>query len=473
MRRAQVVRPSAGRDQRSGAIVPDRQRSAPASPAVERGVTGPLRPPARSVESPDARRASASADVRPARRDVAYFAFCVYTFILICRPQDYVSALVPLRLALMFTVITFGLTLATGGFARRRLFSIPPTAAYLAFFAAMCVGIPFSIYRRASFEFVILGYIVNVIFFLLFVVHVNTLVRLKRIIVIVMVSAFIFSAIGLSQGRFQDGRYVTSTTMFDPNDVAFVEVSLLAFSFCVLLGPFRALTRVMALAGILMGVVVTLLTGSRGGLVALVTMLVLFLMMKVTKVSKVRKAIMLIGIVVAGAMNADRINVERYLTLGSLTSDYNLQDESGRAQIWERGVALFLAEPLTGVGVDGFAEAIGSMRQREYLTPQWQSPHSSYVQVVTETGLLGAIPFATVLVVCGRNMFRLRRLGGTSVLADVGAFSGILFVGFSAQLLGAAFLTQAYSLLFTLFFGVAASLHQIAAAAESSARRDA
>lgn len=160
-------------------------------------------------------------------------------------------------------------------------------------------------------------------------------------------------------------------------------------------------------------------------------------------------------------LNADKFNLERFSTLTDLGSDYNLSDEYGRTQVWMRGLRLLADSPLTGVGVSCFGEAVGAMREREGLPQAWQAPHNSYIQVLVETGLAGGVIFVLVIGSCLATFNRCRRAGHYRYDNDLLRISAILLVGFAAELITAFFLSQAYSIIFTLYFAAAASISRL------------
>jgi (heptosyl)LPS beta-1,4-glucosyltransferase len=209
------------------------------------------------------------------------------------------------------------------------------------------------------------------------------------------------------------------------------------------------------------GVVLTLYTASRGGLLGLTTLLLLFLGLRVSKVRASFKAVLLVLLVLAAAANLDKLNIDRYMTLGSLESDYNFE-EGGRADIWARGFRLFLEDPLTGVGVGGFGAAIGEQRRVEGNLPVWQAAHSSYILVLTETGIVGAVTFLLLIATSLATFNRLRRTTFRESDQELSVFSGLLLVSFVAQLVAALFLSQAYSMFFTLAFAMSAVLNRLA-----------
>jgi O-antigen ligase len=250
--------------------------------------------------------------------------------------------------------------------------------------------------------------------------------------------------------------------MFDPNDVAYVELALLPFALCVLLGRFGTLGKLMALASALLGVLVALYTGSRGGMLGLLTFILLFLSLRLGSVTAVHKTALLAVLVVAALLNIEKINVERYLTLTNLGEDYNLSDEWGRKDVWKNGLLIFLRDPLTGVGPNNFAQAIGESRKARGLVEKWQAPHNSFVQILVETGIFGAVAFGLLISACLRTFWRLHHLKDPTGTDELPLWGGALFVGFVGQLVSAFFLTMGYSVFFTLFFAISTSLRLIA-----------
>jgi O-antigen ligase len=339
----------------------------------------------------------------------------------------------------------------------RSPFAAKETKLYLLLYAAMIAGIPFATYRPAAFENVLLNYIVNIVFFLLFVVHVDSVPKLKRVAAILVLSIALFNVFAFTSGQFEAGRYTTASRMFDPNDVAFVEVSLLGFALWVLVGDFGIALKIMAFLTVLSGALLTLYTASRGGLLGLTTFLLLFLVLRVSRVSKGFKTVMLGALIVGAITNADKINIERYQTLGSLEEDYNFA-EGGRVDIWTRGFILFLENPLTGVGVNGFAKALAEQRAAEGLFGKWVTAHNAYLQVLTETGIVGGTAFLLLIITSLLTFNRLRRTPPAS-MPGLGALPGILLVGFGAQLVSASFLSQGYSMFFTMAFAFSAALN--------------
>jgi len=334
---------------------------------------------------------------------------------------------------------------------------------YILLYAVMIAGIPFAVYRPGSFDFVFFKYSVNMAFFFLFLMHVDTMAKLKQVVVMLVVATFMFTTYSLVRGQFDYGRFFVGGQNFDPNDVAYVQVSMLGFPLWALLTPsFPKSIRIPALITLPCGVLLLLYTGSRGGVLAMGTLVLLFMFLGVKGVGKGFKAAIIVAMIVGVAYTGtNQINVERYSTIGSLENDYNFQ-AGGRIDIWTRGLHLFMADPITGVGVEGFPNAIGYMRTDEAGTiPVWQAAHSAYIQVLTELGIFGALFYLLLLVQAILTFNRIRKPGAGHD-AELAALSGLLLSAFAAQLVAAAFLSQAYSVFFTLMFALSATLNRIA-----------
>jgi O-antigen ligase len=403
----------------------------------------------------------------------SFLVFCLYTFILIARPQDYLPALEPLRPALLFTVLTAAVTLLSRPQGTVSPFRLRETKLYLFFFAVMVAGIPLSLYPGGSFQYITDGILPNVVFFLLFLFHITTARRFKQIAFVLVLTNLFFTVVSLRNGDFSGGRYSTISGMFDPNDVASVEVSLLAFAVCVLLGSFGVGAKLLALASVVLGVLLALYTGSRGGLIGLITLFLLFLVIRVPRVTKFRKMVIVLALVAAAVLNSDKINIERYRTIVSLEDDYNTTSDQGRKAVWQRGLKIFSEHPLTGVGVSRFLEAIGRMRSGENVQSRWQAAHNSYLQVLVETGIFGAAAFLLLMARCIKTFYGLPRAlariqPASPDINDLGVVGPVLFAGFIGHLVVSFFLSHAYSLHFSLWFAVSASLTQIVASAPSA-----
>lgn len=386
---------------------------------------------------------------------VLFSVFCLWSFVLIGRPQDILRFLVPLRLALSFCILTMVMFLATNAALLNKIdFSNRQLKRFCFLFAVMIFSIPFAYYRRRAFMFVFTEYISNVIFFFLFFMLVDSVKRIKTVLFICCLATTVYSLFAMHTGSLIHDRLRVGQ-MFDPNDLAFFIISFLPFNFLFMNSNEPILKRVIVVLNCLISLVVILMTGSRGGLLAL-GMAVLFLLFRKTKtIPRTYKVLFLVFLV--GGIFAKRnvIDFSRYATLLDPGQDYNVTGEFGRKEIWEKGLQLMLTHPLTGVGAACFGQALGEVRGKEGLLPRWQTAHNSWVLIGTETGIIGFILFGVLNFAAFRTFLSVSRKPGSDELMRIGEMAVIGFVG---HFTAAMFLSQAYSVYWVFYIVLSAVL---------------
>ena len=329
-------------------------------------------------------------------------------------------------------------------------------------FLIMVCGIPFAFYRSLAFSLIFTSLLVNLVFLVLAVAHVNSLEKVKTFLLVAWISSIFLSVTALDRALVSgDSRYIYST-MFDSNDMAYILVSLVPLSVFYIVYRKGVVNSVFAAVSIISSIGAILLSGSRAGLIGLLSILGVFMLTRMAMVKRGSKWGFIVFIVIISVYYLPRIDTERYLTLLDLGGDYNVTAETGRFQIWRRALELTLSNPLTGVGVGCFPMAIGYVRKSLHKVPRWQQVHNSYLQVAVEVGLGGFIIFIALVGGCIKNFSACRRLGGLSRdIRELRTIAGLLLLGFIGHLVTAFFLSQAYSVLFTLFIAFSAILHRV------------
>ena len=392
---------------------------------------------------------------------MAFRLFIILTIILIGRPQDYFPFLVPLRLALLFTILTSFATLLNKGFSLGRIFEIKEAKRYTLFYLIMILGIPFAYYRRLAFEVTFLTYLSNMLYFYLFVIHVDSIRKLKTILFALSISALSYSIFAFVSGRFSQGRLFAGT-IFDPNDIAFLLISILPLSFILFAIKESFLIKKIATASIFISLSVILMTGSRGGFVGLIAVFVMIFFSKSNILRKSHKIALVAAIFIVFISYGKNIDVDRYMSITNIENDYNVTDEFGRIAIWKQAIGITLSHPITGVGVYCFPEAIGVDRENSGMIPRWQVTHNSYLQVSSEVGLIGFVIFISIIIGCIKNFSYFSKLEISSVeVNEIKTISGLLRTGLIGTVIIAFFLSQAYSILFTLYFAFSAVMRKL------------
>jgi len=175
----------------------------------------------------------------------------------------------------------------------------------------------------------------------------------------------------------------------------------------------------------------------------------------------------LVALVVVGTAS------DQYWTqMGTILSDadYNRTDESGRMQIWRRGVGYMFGNPVFGVGPGNFQAAEGMLssfaeRQQIGVGVRWNAAHNSYVQVGAEMGIPGLMIF---LAIIGSAFGALRRLNQSDAPEDGDeeirspALTNALTASLIGFVVGAYFLSLLYAELFYTLVALAAGLRKVA-----------
>jgi O-antigen ligase len=169
---------------------------------------------------------------------------------------------------------------------------------------------------------------------------------------------------------------------------------------------FREFLMIIATFLVLMAI---LLTGSRGGFIAL---LIIFPIIALEIRVKIPTVIVGLMIGALALVVLPRTFSERFLSLIQLEGDSTesiFSDEAvqGRLEKMRVGLAMFKDKPLTGVGIGNYnqnywiyAEDIGieSNATNIQSVAEEKDPHSLYIEILSETGLIGFGTFAIFLL---------------------------------------------------------------------------
>ncbi len=313
-------------------------------------------------------------------KDPVSLIFFAWTFVLLCRPQDIFPFLAPLRPALVMGLLTLTVVFLSG----RRANSFPffkerQVKLYVALLVVMILSIPFSIYARLSFMTIFTQYINNVLFFFVFYKVVNSVPKLNLLLLLGCFGNGLYLLSALVDGNFSEGRLFFGG-MFDPNDLAFFALSFIPLNLLFIFRENPLWVRLGCFGAFGVGVLLILMTGSRGGFLALVVVVAMLLFGKWQTIRfPMKLAFLAICLTI---VSFSQINSERFMTLLDIQEDYNVHGKGGRVAIWEFGGRLMLENPVTGVGVGCFAAAVGRDREhRGAVILAWQTAHNSLVQI--------------------------------------------------------------------------------------------
>lgn len=388
---------------------------------------------------------------------LVFLLFIFWSFILLGRPQDLFSFLAPLRLALLSSALVLCATLFSGALFRGpSIFAEQQVKLYLALLMVMVIGIPFSLYARLSFMHVFTVYVVVALYFFIFYNLVDSSRKLSCVLFVACLGSGLYSVFSIKTGTLVYGRLIFGE-MFDPNDLAFFALSFLPFNLLFISKYNPLWKRCTCLACFAVGAMLILLTGSRGGLLALGVVGLLLLLRKTRTITLPLKVITVV--LTLAILSMSTINVERYATIFSLKEDYNVQGEEGRLALWSIGLKAMLNNPLTGVGVMCFGNAIGLDRTARGTASQaWLTAHNSAVQIGTETGVIGLLLYLWISF----NVLRIFiKVSKESVSDDLAKISEMGFAGFTGLFVSGMFLSQAYSINWAFYLAFSAVVNQL------------
>ena len=388
-----------------------------------------------------------------------FIMFCLWTFVVLCRPQDIIPTLKPLRPALVTGIMTLWVVaLHIRELQCPLFFQERQVKYYTTLLLIMIIGIPTSLYARQSFMIIFTEYINVIIFFYIFYKVVDSVEKLSTVLLLGCLGNGLYSAFSLTKGSLDTGR-LSFGTMFDPNDLAYFALGFLPLNLLFISRDNPLWCRLACLVSFGIGSLLILLTGSRGGLLGFVLAAALLVFLKTKTIGFSLKAFFVV--LCLAIISFSSINTERFMTLSSIEDDYNVQSETGRLSIWKFGVKTMLENPLTGVGVGCFPKAVGLDRQaRGADTLKWQAPHSSLVQIGTETGIFGFFFFSLMSF----NVIRMfRKIIRFSLNKKLVKISEMGLAGFAGLFVSGLFLSQAYSFYWALYIAMSASVSQMLA----------
>lgn len=330
--------------------------------------------------------------------------------------------------------------------ARLSSFRTPQGIAFIVFVIMMALSVPTSMVQGQSLADLLL-FLYGPVPFVVIVAcaprNADDIAFLMKALVVALM------LLGLSMlslaGQGQSGRVASSTT-YDPNDVAHIAVTCVPFAVFFLRERSR-LWRAIALGALLLLMAIVILSASRGGTIALVTVLAALLLAR--SQLKLRWKAGLIALVCVALSAAPSVFWERLATLGDMSSDYNLNSDSGRLEIWKRGVKVLAQRPLTGVGLGQFATADGTFASREGSGDKsWHTAHNAPLQVAVEIGVVGVVAFFWLFIPTLQAARRARKLANAGAvdpkLARLGDTLRISLLGFA---IGALFLSAGFSII--------------------------
>jgi putative inorganic carbon (HCO3(-)) transporter len=257
----------------------------------------------------------------------------------------------------------------------------------------------------------------------------------------------------------------------DPNfygQILLVALPLAVVGAIVTRSAFRRL--LFAAAALLIGAI-TLLTYSRGAMLALAVMTVIMLVslrVRVMHIAAAGVAALLVLFVLPPNVTARFVTVEQLLPGGSSTSVDRDASLEKRALVLATSWQMFLDQPVLGVGAANFStsydrySAIAGSSAPQYDEPGIeQFPHTLYMQIAAETGIAGLALFIAAMTCAFVSLYQSRRELEAHGRTELALIAAAIAVALSGYLLTSVFLHGAYQRYLWIVLGFAAAVQRL------------
>jgi O-antigen ligase len=400
---------------------------------------------------------------------------CVAGYILtaVGRVHQLFPILEAFRPAILTGLLAIALFLVDRREARRfRLLWIAPTKWLMALLVWMALSVPGSIWPGNSFELLFDNFLKTVLMYVVVAGAVRGVRDVERLAAAYLAGATAYAAVVI--GRFDlgagDAWRLGRLYYYDANDLATFIMTAMPFGLYFMHASRRRLARLAAAAALVVLTVAFVRTGSRGGFVAFVAVAG-YIVLRYTAIALRWR---LGSFAVVALVLLATASPQYWTQMSTILSDadYNHTEESGRMQIWSRGLGYMLQFPVFGVGPNNFGMAEGTLapfadRQQFGVGVRWNAAHNSFVQAGAELGVPGLLFFAGTIAAAFGALGRSARPGRYP--ARTGSTRPELTQALTASLLGfvvgAFFLSLTYSEMLYTLVALAVGLHKVTAGA--------
>jgi len=383
---------------------------------------------------------------------------CVGVYILtaVGRVHQLFPALESLRPATLAGLLAILFYLGNSREERRGQYVLVPTTRWLfAFLFWVVLSVPGALVAGRSFELLFENFIKTVVMYFVIAGSIRHALDVERLAMTYLLGAAMYAGVVITRfdvGQGGDWR-LGRLYYYDANDFATFAVSAMPFAIYFLHAGRRLSTRALSAIALAVLTLAFVRTGSRGGFVALLAVAAYVVLRYSAVALRWRMTAAALVAVVVFATASDQY----WKQMSTIVSDadYNRTDESGRMQIWRRGIGYMLRNPVFGVGAANFQAAEGNLspfaeRQQFGIGVRWNAAHNTFVQVGAELGVPGLAIFIGMLV-CAFAALRSARRAGLHRPQSNGPLTQALTASLIGFLVGSCFLSLAYSeMLYTL-----------------------
>lgn len=246
--------------------------------------------------------------------------------------------------------------------------------------------------------------------------------------------------IGLLEGTRAVAMPGSESLLGDPNDTALLILCPLALAIAFAASPGRASIRLIALGAATIQLGGIIATQSRGAVLGTAAV------MAVLGLRTIKSKVVLLTIVGLGVVALATLMGLQSRTSGGAEFAQAALDESSANRLiaWRSAWSMAMSHPLFGVGLGEFTPSFYA--HADAWVDHAMAVHSSWFQVMAETGFLGLAVFVVMVIGIGLSLYKSeRRLKVVTSTPTLRSIALGLLAAFCGWLLSASFITHGFT----------------------------
>jgi putative inorganic carbon (hco3(-)) transporter len=359
---------------------------------------------------------------------IPFAALIAFSCILLLSPQNFVSALKPLRIAFLTAGLAGASWLWERWRDRKSLGLTPEMVICFLLLAWAFMTVPLSFWPGGSIARLTDVYIKSVIVFWLLANVITTERQLRILTAILMICTVPLGATALKNfmtGVFiQDMNAVARIVAYDgaltsnPNDLALMLNLILPLSIASLLSAKSTLVKSLCIGVIVVSVVAVIVTFSRAGFLGLATIVAVYFVRMIRRRGADRRWAVAVFLAILFAVPFAPSNyVDRLATVKNVASDPTGSSQA-RWRDMSAAAQFVIGHPIVGAGLGMDVLALNQVRGVD-----WVQVHNVYLEYAVDLG----VPGATLFLVLFYRVFKKIR-SSRKQLADLPAQRGLFLL---------------------------------------------
>lgn len=346
--------------------------------------------------------------------------------------------------------------------------NVPTTRILAALTMWMILCVPGALRISTSFSVVFDNFLKTALMYVVIASCIRAVVDVERLALVYLSSAVLYTIVVMMRfdlGNGNDWR-LGRLYYYDANDFATYVVTAMPFGVYFAHASKRLMGRMIAAGSLVVLTLGFVRSGSRGGFIALAAVSVFI----VARYSAIQLRWRLSAAALVVLVLFTTASDQYWQQMGTILSDsdYNRTQESGRLQIWSRGMGYMLDNPLFGVGPGNFQAAEGTLsvlaeRQQYGVGVRWNAPHDVFVQAGAEMGIPGLMLFVGLLASAFVTLRRSREDQSVAPDARAAQLTPAVTASLLGFVVGSVFLSLAYAEMLYTLVALAIGLRKITA----------